>query len=281
MAKRFLTPTEQETILRAYSMKFEREFHRMSPYCFGTQYGYTINMCPELDEEGKETGRILVNHYSTDGVPRFVDIWKRDGKELIFKYRNINSPSVRSVEDENAALKLQVEALIRMEAYRSAISDKLQGKKLREYCEVVTGQRDSFMNLYNDTVSMINAYKKEKNEYFRQSEEYMRLSVERDELAKGKKKAEKEIARLKESLRRTTEELLKVSKDPDRPVSTELIHNARGAGRKKISKEKVEEMRNRILKMKEDGMKNSEIMKVLGIGKTTFYRYYNENRSNN
>ena len=281
MAKRFLTPTEQETILRAYSMNFEGEFHRMSPYCFGTQYGYTINMCPELDEEGKETGRILVNHYSTDGVPRFVDIWKRDGKELIFKYRNINSPSVRSVEDENAALKLQVEALIRMEAYRSAISDKLQGKKLREYCEVVTGQRDSFMNLYNNTVSMINAYKKEKNEYFRQSEEYMRLSVERDELAKGKKKAEKEIARLKESLRRTTEELLKVSKDPDRPVSTELIHNARGAGRKKISKEKVEEMRNRILKMKEDGMKNSEIMKVLGIGKTTFYRYYNENRSNN
>ena len=281
MAKRFLTPTEQEKIFRAYSMNFEGEFHRMSPYCFGTQYGYTINMCPELNEKGKETGRILVNHYSTDGIPKFVDIWEREGKELHFKYRNLNSAPVGSVEDENEALKAQIEAFKRLEMYRSAISGKLQGKKLREYCETVTEQRDSFMDMYNKFVLRMQAYKREKDEYFHQSDECLRLSLERDELAKGKKKAEKEIARLKESLRRTTEELLKVSKDPDRPVSTELIHNARGAGRKKISKEKVEEMRNRILKMKEDGMTNSEIMKKLGIGKTTLYRYYNSDSADN
>lgn len=280
MAKRFLTPTEQDTILKAYSMNFKNEFNRVSSYCFGTQYGYTINMCPELNEEGKETGRILVNHYSTDGIPKFVDIWEKEGKELHFKYRNLNSAPVGSVEDENEALKAQIEAFKRLEMYRAAMSGKLQGKKLREYCETITEQRDIFMDLYNNAVIRIQTHKREKDEYFRQSEEYLRLSLERDELAKGKRKAEKEIARLKESLRRTTEELLKVSKDPDRPVSTELIHNARGAGRKKISKEKAEEIRNRILKMKEDGMKNSEIMEELGIGKTTLYRYLKDGSDN-
>lgn len=280
MAKRFLTPTEQEKILRAYSMNFEREFHRMSPYCFGTQYGYTINMCPELNEEGKETGRILVNHYSTDGVPKFVDIWEREGKELHFKYRNLNSDPVGSVEDENEALKAQIETFKRLEMYRTAMSGKLQGKKLREYCETVTEQRDSFMDMHNKFVLRMQAYRREKDEYFRQSEEYLRLSLERDELAKGKRKAENEIIRLKESLRRVTEELLKVSKDPEKPISSDVFRNPRGAGRKKMSREKVEKIRNKIAEMKEKGMKNSEIMEELGIGKTTLYRYLKDGSDN-
>lgn len=280
MAKQFLTPTEQEAILRAYSMNFEREFHRMSPYCFGTQYGYTINMCPELNEEGKETGRILVNHYSTDGVPKFVDIWEREGKELHFKYRNLNSASVGSVEDENEALKAQIEAFKRIEMYRAAMSGKLQGKKLREYCEIVTEQRDSFMDMYNKFVLRMQAYKREKDEYFHQSDECLRLSLERDELAKGKRKAENEIIRLKESLRRVTEELLKVSKDPEKPISSDVFRNPRGAGRKKMSREEVEKIRNKIVEMKEKGMKNSEIMEELGIGKTTLYRYLRDGSDN-
>lgn len=280
MAKRFLTPTEQEAILRAYSMNFEREFHRMSPYCFGTQYGYTINMCPELNEEGKETGRILVNHYSTDGVPKFVDIWEREGKELHFKYRNLNSASVGSVEDENEALKAQIEAFKRIEMYRAAMSGKLQGKKLRDYCEIVTEQRDSFMDMYNKFVLRMQVYKREKDEYFHQSDECLRLSLERDELAKGKRKAENEIIRLKESLRRVTEELLKVSKDPEKPISSDVFRNPRGAGRKKMSREEVEKIRNKIVEMKEKGMKNSEIMEELGIGKTTLYRYLRDGSDN-
>ena len=214
MAKRFLTPTEQNSILRAYSMNFEREFYRMSPYCFGTDYGYTINLCPELDEEEKETGRILVNHYSADGVAKFVDVWEKEDKELRFKYRNLNSAQIRPVG--------------------------------------------------------------EKDEHFRQSEEYRKLIIERDNLANEKKRAEKEVEKLKEKLRKTSEELLKVAKDPKRPVSPDVIYNARGAGRKKMSEEKIEELRNKISEMKGKGLKNSEIMKALGIGKTTFYRYCKE-----
>lgn len=281
MAKRFLTPTEQETILRAYSMNFEREFHRMSPYCFGTQYSYTINICPELNEEGKETGRILVNHYSTEMIPKYVDIWEREGKELRFRYRNLNSAPVKSVEDENKALKAEIEALKRLGAYKDVISGKLQGKKLREYCQYLADQRDVLLNINNDMAVRNQAYMREKDEYFRQSEEYLRLTMERDDLAKGKIRAEKEVERLKVSLRKATEELLKASRDPSRSVSTDAIHNARGAGRKKMSEEKIEEMRNKISEMKGKGLKNSEIMKALGIGKTTFYRYCKENSSKN
>ena len=270
-----------DRILRAYSMNFEREFHRMSPYCFGTQYGYTINMCPELNEEGKETGKILVNHYSTDGIPKYVDIWEREDKKLQFKFRGLNSAPVRSVEDENIILKVQIEALVKLKTYNDALSGKLQGKKLREYCEVLEGQREHLINLYNDAATRNRAYMRERDEYFRQSEEYQRLTLERDELAKEKKKAEKEIERLKEDLRKAMEELLKVAKEPTKPISPETIHNARGAGRKKLSEEKIAEMRNKIVEMRENGMKNSEIMKELGVGKTTLYRYYNNDGSIN
>lgn len=54
----------------------------MGSYAFGTRCGYTINMCPEVDDKREKTGRILVNHYSFFQTPKFVDVWE-SGEDCI------------------------------------------------------------------------------------------------------------------------------------------------------------------------------------------------------
>lgn len=262
MKKHFLTQIEQETILRAYSMDFEKELHRVSPYCFESLYGYTINICPEIDERGKETGRILVNHYSADKIPKFIDVWERTGGGIYFKYRNLSIP-VKSLNDENEILKAQINALTRLEAYRTIISEKLQGGELRKYCEKLAAQRESLLKLYNDTAVKNLSYMREKDEYFRQSEEYVRLTVERDQLAKSKAESDKELKKVKESLRKAEEEIIEIKK-----AKNEYMKNV---GRKKYIDKK-----NETLRMYAAGTSITDIAKVLEISRMSVYRYLRE-----
>ena len=123
MAKLFPSTTEQETILRAYSTNFDKEFFKVSPFKFCTTYNYTISICPEENENGEKTGRVLVNHFNQSSqVPVFIDVWERKGNELQFHSRNIPGKDLISADER---IKVLEEELEKLTAENIALSEQL------------------------------------------------------------------------------------------------------------------------------------------------------------
>lgn len=274
MSKPFLTPKEKEHILSAYSWNFKSEFQKIGSYAFGTKYGYTINMCPEVDNKGEKTGRILVNHYSLFQKPKFVDVWERGENGLVFLYRNLPTADISSMEAEIRELKEELKLLKRVEAYKGT----LKGKKLSEYCKEITAQRDELLARIDYLSRKNYNYVTEKDTFFKESETYWELLYERDDAEREKldAKAKKDYA--EKRLREVTEEMIALSKEPQslRPHTSSETHNARGAGRKPSSE--VAEMREKVRSLKDEGKSRDEIMKEMGISIGQYYRAIREGR---
>ena len=136
MSKAFIKPKEAEYILNTYSKSFKEEFHKIDPCTYGTDYMYIISFCPELDPDGKDTGRILVNHFSTDGterVPEFIDVWARDGEVLRFKSRNLPGTDIISAEERIRTLEEKLKEVKKQLKKQSSVSaDSLNRLKMYE-----------------------------------------------------------------------------------------------------------------------------------------------------
>lgn len=281
MPKPFLTKKEQEIILSTYSKNFDREFDKVGPYTFGTRYLYQISMCPEIDREGKNTGRILVNHYSYSyaflkHIPEFIDVWEREDKEFIFKTRNLPGKDLISAEEKIKALEEE------LEGYKSVgIEDKSFAKlKYQQYKREMDERWEMSRDLYNTVVTRIHSYKEETDTYFRESPEYFELIKERDEALFELNDIKNKNNDLEERLCRVNDNLIKTSEQLrlNAELSQPLTHNARGAGRKKdpvvsLKKEKIE-------KFYRDGLSVDEICQRVGLGKSTCYKYIKEIRNN-
>lgn len=273
MSKPFLTPTEQKTILSVYSKNFEKEFEKYGPYTYGTQYSYRISMCPEIGRDGKETGRILVNHYSYSHaslrhVPEFIDVWEREGAELVFKTRNLPEKDLLSAEEKIKALEEE------LEGYKSVgIEDKSFAKlKYQQYKREMDERWEKSRELYNTVMTRIHSYKEETDTYFRESPEYFDLVKERDDALIDLEYERKKSSDLEERLRKVTEKYLSLSKQHSSEVSP--IHNARGAGRKKDPQTALK--REKIARLLREGKKVDEICSEMGMGKSTCYKYIKE-----
>lgn len=282
MPKPFLTKKEQEIILSTYSKNFDREFDKVGPYTFGIRYLYQISMCPEIDREGKNTGRILVNHYSYSyaflkHIPEFIDVWEREGKEFIFKTRNLPGKDLISAEERIKVLEEEIRVLKDRDKVEVG---KLHTKKLHDYAVSMKKNAEGFNNAYNMISQRIHSYKEEADTYFRESPEYFELIKERDEALFELNDIKNKNNDLEERLCRVNDNLIKTSEQLrlNAELSQPLTHNARGAGRKKdpvvsLKKEKIE-------KFYRDGLSVDEICQKVGLGKSTCYKYIKEIRNN-
>ena len=271
MSKPFLSPTEQKTILSAYSKNFDTEFEKSGPYTYGTQYSYRISMCPEIGRDGKETGRILVNHYSYSHaslrhIPEFVDVWEREGVALVFKTRNLPGKDLLSAEEKIKALEEE------LEGYKSVgIEDKSFAKlKYQQYKREMDERWEKSLELYNAVVTRIHSYKEETDTYFRESPEYFDLVKERDDALIDLEYERKKSTDLEERLSNMTEKYLSLSKQP----FASHPHNERGAGRKKDPERK--KRLERVKRLLSEGMGAEEISNEMGIARSTCYKYIKE-----
>ena len=278
MSKHFLTKKEQETILAAYSKNYEKELTKYGPYTFGTEYAYRISICPEIDHKGKETGRILVNHYSYSygslkKIPEFIDVWEREEERLIFKTRNIPGKDLISAEEKIKVLEEEINLLNNTD--KTPIG-KLQTKKLHDYAIKMTKTAEYYRTNYNDIAKRIHSYKEESDTYFRESPAYFELIKERDDALIELEKEKEKNNKLEEKLRNATEKLLNVSKQLEEQavLSKPMMHNARGAGRKKTEERK--QQIKCVAKLLDKGMSVKEICEELNIGQSTCYKYVKE-----
>lgn len=268
MGKQFVTNKEKEIIMKTYSRSAGTEFEKIGPYTFKTKYAYTINMCPELDDKGNDTGRILVNHF-TVSLPFYIDVWGRVDGELRFLSRNLPTTEIYSLEAEVEALKQEIEVLKHSEEFKGS----LKGKKLSEYCRYVTGQRDYLIEAYDHISKRNSNYLAEKDAYFKESETYWDLLSQRDDALRDKARAENEAKYAKERLREVTEHMLALNRELQelkKNTPTETPRNPRNAGRKKDPNRA--EKRQKILELKAEGRSVKDIIEIMGISRTTFYR---------
>ena len=274
MAKPFLTKKEQEQILNAYSYNFTGEFQKIGSYAFGTRYGYTINMCPEVDDKGEKTGRILVNHYSFFQAPKFVDVWERGEDGIVFLYRNLFDSDISSMQTQIDILKEEIDLLKRVDDYKGS----LKGKKLSQYCREITAQRDELFTHIDRLSRRNHNYVTEKDTFFKQSQTYWELLSERDDALKDKIEADSKREYAERRLREVTEELISLNKELQSLRSNTLseAHNARGAGRKPSSE--VAEMRKKVRKLREEGKDRDTIIKEMRISIGQYYRAIREGR---
>ena len=282
MAKAFLKPEEAERILKTYSKSFKDEFYELGPYTYQTSYLYTITLCPELTPEGKNTGRILVNHYSMydlQRTPDFIDVWIRKGKDFRFLYRNLPKKDMVSAEERVKILEEELEGIKQLQLGKF----DLKGKKAAEIKYEITKIYEECFSLYNHALTHIHSRMIEENTFFRETEAYWGLIEERDEALLKKKKAEDKLAEYEARDKATAERLLAYSKlleEHNVPLPENVLrfstHNARGAGRKKDPMTEVK--RKKAIRLKEKGLTREEICKELDIGQTTYYRYISEDK---
>lgn len=279
MSKQFLTKKDKETILSAYSMNYEREFKKIGPYTYVASYKYMINMCPEIDEKGEETGRILVNHfkYSSTHYPVFTDVWERDGMELKFSFRNLPEKYLISENSRIKALEKELKVYQGMDKTEMEVLN-LKGKKLSEYVRQQYKYWELCHNQMDRAFKVINSMKDEYNEYFKLSSHYWELLRERDDALLELEDQKKINRQLRIKITEVTEKLLEISKklDEESQKSRPLTHNARGAGRKKDPK--VIEKKQKMKELIKDGKTKEEIMQEIGISQATYFRYLREVR---
>ncbi len=216
MAKPFLSKKEIDTILEAYSKNFKYEFKKAGPYTFGTTYLYVINMCPEIDDKGEKTGRILVNHYShPDRAPFFVDVWEREDGELMFRSRNLPDKDLLSAEEKIKALEEE------LEGYKSVGIESKSKVKIKEFEKRLKITED----LYNSVVIRLHAERVERDTFFRTSTTYYELLKERDAALLEKADAEARADSLEKKLKETTESYLQLAKSTDIPDVSDCEDN--------------------------------------------------------
>ncbi len=276
MPRPFLTPTEKKTILQAYSMNFEREFDKMGPYTFGIPYIYVISICPEIDYDGKQTGRILVNHFRySSKSPVFIDVWEREGEELIMTSRNLPGRNLISEAERIKVLEEELEAYKRMRMTETEAL-KLKGKKLSEYVREQHKYWQLSHEEMNRAFSIIHSWREDADTYFKESPYYWTLLKERDDALMELEDQNKRNKELEKRLAALTEKLLSLSQNPsgqtEPPVP--LINSVRGAGRRKVQDKELQ--REMVRYMIEEGYSPKEICKELGIGRSTYYRYRKE-----
>ena len=105
---------------------------------------------------------------------------------------------------------------------------------------------------------------------------FRQLLKERDEAARELSELRKKNECLEEKVSELTGQLLKYSQrlTEEAEKSRPLTHNARGAGRKR---DPVVDIRKEMVrKLLCEGYEKAEIMKKLGISKSTYYRYVAE-----
>lgn len=272
MPKLFLTPTEKKTILQTYSMNFEREFDKMGPYTFGIPYIYIINMCPEINK-GKETGRILVNHFKfSSKTPVFIDVWERKDKDLVFSSRNLPGHNLISESEKVKVLEEKLEIYQKLDKSKADVL-RLKGKRLSEYVQKEYKYWRLGHEEINRAFNLVHSIREEQDIYFRESPYYWDLIKERDDALMELSEQNKRNKKLEERLATLTDKLLANSKalSEEAEKSRPLTHNARGAGRKKDPVK--ETMRLKAISLKSEGKSREEIMKELGISRATYYRY--------
>ena len=274
MPKPFLSQKEKETILSAYSRNFEKEFEKIGPYTFGVPYLFQLSICPEVDYEGKKTGRILVNHfrYSSTKIPEFIDVWERDDEGLHLVSRNLPGRNLVSEGERVKVLEEELKAYQRLDKMEGEII-KLKGKQLLDYALSQQKELNLLREEINRAYLLIHSWREDADSYFKESPYYWELLKERDEALAELFKLREKNDKLDERLKSQTDKLLSVSSQLAEQAerSKPFTHNARGAGRKKdpvvdIKKEKVKKLLN-------EGKGRFEIMKELGISKSTYYRY--------
>ncbi|MBR1508079.1 MAG: helix-turn-helix domain-containing protein [Eubacterium sp.] len=282
MSKAFIKPKEAEYILSTYSKSFKDEFHKIGHCTYRTDYMYIISLCPEMDFDGNETGRVLVNHYSMTGanrVPEFIDVWERDGEVFHFKYRNLPGQNLISAEERIRILEEELEAVKKQKLKVHSIKGKGSTSQQKEIERIY----EQSFELYNNTVRKIHSRKEEENVCFRESELYWALIKERDEALYAKERVERQLAEQNKTIEdsiiklKMYEQMLKERTVPlPENVLRFSTHNARGAGRKKDPMAEVK--RKKAIRLKKKGLTREEICKELDIGQTTYYRYINEDK---
>ena len=277
MPKPFLSQKEKETILSAYSRNFEKEFEKIGPYTFGVPYLFQLSICPEVDYEGEKTGRILVNHfrYSSTERPEFIDVWERNDKGLHFVSRNLPGQNLISEGKRVKVLEEELKAYQRLDKTKGEII-KLKGKQLLDYALSQQKELNLLREEINRAYLLIHSWREDADSYFRESPYYWELLKERDDALMELSEQKEKNSKLEERLVKITEQLLNQSKAlADQAEKAQpLTHNARGAGRKKDPV--VDIKKEMVRKLLAEGKGRLEIMKELGISKSTYYRYVEE-----
>ena len=118
------------------------------------------------------------------------------------------------------------------------------------------------------------------NQNFKESSLYKQMIQEINKLKEANKlyeNREKRDSRIKnkqvEQIEKLQEENNTLKQKCQKLINDTSVHNARGAGRKLQSKEKTDEIVNKIQSLLEQGKKEKEICEIMKISRTTYFRY--------